>query len=52
MPQQFGTWFTYRRPQWEIYLEDASESVIEETGLTREQLKRVLDVLHEHRIIN
>lgn len=51
MPMNFG--FTaYKRPQWEIYLEDAPESVIRETGLSREKLKQVLEVLYENRIIN
>ena len=42
----------YNKPSWEIYIEDASESVIKETGLSREKLKQVLEVLYEHRIIN
>lgn len=42
----------YRKPSWETYLEDASDRVIEETGLSREKLKKVLEVLYEHRIIN
>jgi hypothetical protein len=45
-------WFTYKRPTWEIYLENASEDVIRRTGLSREELKHVLDVLHEERVIN
>lgn len=48
----FGTWFDVRKPQWQTYLEDAPESVIRKTGLTRKELKKTLDVLHEHRIIN
>lgn len=51
---QNGLWFLhdYKKPSWENYLEEASESVIEETGLSREKLKQVLDVLYENRIIN
>lgn len=44
--------FKYKAPNWETYLEDAPEYVIQETGLSREKLKQVLDVLHDHRIIN
>lgn len=44
--------FKYRKPQWESYLEDAPESVIQETGLSREKLKQVLEIVYENRIIN
>lgn len=39
-------------PQWQVYLERASDYVIDQTGLYREKLKEVLDVLYENRIIN
>lgn len=42
----------YKEPSWETYLENAPEYVIQETGLSREKLKQVLDILHENRIIN
>lgn len=42
----------YQAPNWETYLENAPESVIKETGLSREKLKQVLETLYEHRIIN
>jgi hypothetical protein len=40
------------RANWETYLEDCPESVIRETGLSREKLKQVLQVMHDHRVIN
>lgn len=39
-------------PQWKKYLEDAPNFVIEETGLSREKLDKILSVLYDHRIIN
>lgn len=45
-------WEPERRPIWKIYLQDAPESVIEKTGLEKEELEKILDILHEHRIIN
>jgi hypothetical protein len=48
----FGTWFDHQTPQWETYLSDAPESVIRKTGLPRKQLKQVLQVLYENRVIN
>ena len=51
MPMDFG--FTaYKKPQWESNLEDVSERVIEETGLSRDKLKQVLEIMYEHRVIN
>lgn len=46
------TWYTYKRPLWQSYLEDLSESAVRETGLSREKLKQVLEVMYEHRVIN
>lgn len=48
----FGTWGDIQEPVWETYLDRAPEDVIRETELSREELKRVLQVLHEHRIIH
>lgn len=39
-------------PLWRTYLERASDSVIQETGLERDELKRVLEVCYKNRIIN
>jgi hypothetical protein len=44
--------YYYREPQWKAYLEDAPESVIKETGMSRKELQKTLEVLYEHRIIN
>lgn len=44
--------YKYQTPNWETYLADAPEYVIQETGLSREKLKQVLNVLYEHRVIN
>lgn len=44
--------WTYNKPNWETYLENAPESVIKETGLSRDKLKQVLNVLYESRVIN
>lgn len=48
----FGTWMDYRTPTWETYLESTPQFVIDQTGLTKEELKKVLEILHEHRVIN
>lgn len=48
----FGSWRIERKPNWKIYLEEAPDYVIRQTGLTKEELEKVLDVLDEHRIIN
>lgn len=48
----FNVWENEHRPLWKSYLEEASDYVIEQTGLTKEQLKDVLQVMYEHRIIN
>lgn len=47
-------WFMndYKRPQYESYLENLSESVVRETGLSREKLKEVLNIMYENRVIN
>lgn len=51
MPLQFG-FLDYKKPQWKTYLDDAPNYVIEETGLSREKLEQVLEVLYDHRVIN
>lgn len=48
----FGSWLDERKPNWKTYLEDAPEYVISETGHSREELEQILNILHEHRIIN
>jgi hypothetical protein len=48
----FGSWTDYRKPLWETYLEEAPESVIHQTKLSRQELKEILDILYENRIIN
>lgn len=48
----FGSWFEDKKPVWKIYLNDAPQSIIDETGLSREELEKILDILHENRIIN
>jgi hypothetical protein len=45
-------WDTKHKPLWKSYLDDAPNHVIEETGLTKEQVENVLQVLYDHRIIN
>lgn len=42
----------YNKPNWESYLEDAPDYVIDETGLSREKLQKVLSILYKNRIIN
>ena len=42
----------YRKPSWETYLESTPESVVKQTGLSREKLKQILEVLYENRVIN
>lgn len=45
-------WKSSKKPNWESSLEDASESVIRKTGLSREKLRQVMETMYEHRIIN
>lgn len=51
MPMDFG-FTSYNKPQWEVYLENIREDIIKETGLSREKLKQILEVLYVNRIIN
>lgn len=46
------SWGRIDKPLWKKYLEDAPDRVIEETNLSRDEIKKVLEVLYEHRIIN
>jgi hypothetical protein len=48
---QFGTWFTYQKPEWEENLENTSDYVLDKTGMSRDKLKSVLEYLHEHGVI-
>lgn len=46
-------WFkTQHDPLWRDYLDRADKFIIEETGLSRERLEKVLEVLYKYRIIN
>lgn len=48
----FGTWGELDEPIWKKYLDDAPNSIVVETGLSRDELEKILDILYEHRIIN
>lgn len=45
------SWF-FSRYDWDEKLMDASNRVIRETGLSREELQRILRILSEEEIIN
>ena len=47
---QFGSWFT-TKPKWETKLDNASDNVLKKTGMSRNELKRVLEHLHDEGII-
>lgn len=47
-----GTWFDYKKPEWEENLENISESIVRETGLSRKKLKEIMDIMYEHGVIN
>lgn len=49
--QLLGTWSDYKRPDWEENLENISESIVKQTGLSRIKLKQVLDVLYENGVV-
>lgn len=51
MSDKYGGWFSYVPPKWKEELKYAPEYVIEDTGLERRELERILEVLHEHKII-
>lgn len=44
-------WSDYDKPYWEVQLENAPESIIKQTGLTRKELERLLNYLQEEGII-
>lgn len=48
----FSIFEKYQKPTWKIYLEDTPDWKLKETGLSREKLHQVLDVLYDLRIIN
>jgi hypothetical protein len=48
---QFGTWFTDEKPAWEERLEYMSEYKINKTGMTRNELKKLLQYLDEENVI-
>lgn len=47
-----GTFLYEPKKAWEHNLNNASEDVIRETGLSREKLEEVLQILDENRIIS
>lgn len=47
----FGTWFTTDEPKWKEDLNSCPDTVIAETGLSREKLVQVLEIMYEARII-
>lgn len=48
---QFGSWWTDTKAGWEERLEEASDRVIENTGMSRKQLRNLLQYLDEQNII-
>ena len=52
MPLQYGTWFTPDyQAAWEERLDYTSDYVIEKTGMSREELRNLLQFLDEQNII-
>lgn len=49
--QQLGTWFKPTNSTWEEKLEYTSNYVIEKTGLSRNELKKLLTYLDQQGII-
>lgn len=52
MAKLFGGWATDSRPNWKKQLEESPDYIIRQTGLSREELDRVLEVLYQERIIH
>lgn len=49
---QFGSWFTPdTKSVWEDRLEETSDYIIERTGMSRRDLRQLLEYLEEERII-
>jgi hypothetical protein len=47
-----GIWFLEDQPLWKKHLDRADECTIQQTGLSREKLEEVLEILYESRVIN
>lgn len=47
-----GLWFLKDQPIWKQNLDRTDEYTIEQTGLSREKLEQVLEILYENRVIN
>ena len=45
-----GTWL-YREPNWETRLDELSDYEVEKTGLSREKLQYVLEIMAENGVI-
>jgi transcription initiation factor IIE alpha subunit len=48
---KFGSWWADEPTPWEERLEYTSNYVIEKTGMTRQELKKLLQYLYNHDII-
>lgn len=46
-----NTWL-YREPNWETRLDELSDYEVEKTGLSREKLHQVLEILAENGVIS
>lgn len=46
-----GTWM-YKEPNWETRLEELGSYELEKTGLSREKLHQVLEILAENGVIS
>jgi hypothetical protein len=56
MPLKFG-FFDYEQPRWQQYIDEADNKgvlreIIIETGLSKEKIEQVLEMLYDNRIIN
>lgn len=48
---QIGTWFSHSKPEWESNLEALTDDKIRLTGLSREKLKYVLEIMFDQKVI-
>jgi hypothetical protein len=48
MASGFGTWFTYKDPVWVENIDYSPESLIRQTGMSREELKKLLFFLEDN----
>lgn len=51
MPIEVGSWGTNPKTAWEERLDYTSDYVIKKTGMTRNELKKLLQYLDDHNII-